>query len=148
MSESKAVLHGERLLQVAEVAALRNARLVTSTFALEWMPDPWRDVDAAGEWLIDLAIGHDLVHLNGYAHAALPFEVPVIAVAHSCVLTWWRAVHGANAPAEWNEYRRPDLDRLKRLMRGHVIFDGRNVLNPVDTKAAGFAYYGIGRDAC
>ncbi|MBX5484457.1 MAG: UDP-glucose/GDP-mannose dehydrogenase family protein [Myxococcaceae bacterium] len=48
---------------------------------------------------------------------------------------------------EWNEYRRPDLGRMRALMREHTIFDGRNVLNPSDVRAAGFLYFGIGRDA-
>ncbi len=46
---------------------------------------------------------------------------------------------------EWNEFRRPDLRRLKSLMRGHTIFDGRNILDPVQVKDEGFTYYGIGR---
>jgi glycosyltransferase involved in cell wall biosynthesis len=92
--------------QAKAAARLANVEVVESRFALEWMPEPWRDVDAAGEWLLGLATGVDLVHLNGYAHAALPFKAPVISVAHSCVLTWFRAVRGCEAPPEWNEYRR------------------------------------------
>ncbi len=46
---------------------------------------------------------------------------------------------------EWNEFRRPDFDRMKKLMRGHVIFDGRNIYNPEILKGKGFTYYGIGR---
>ncbi|QSQ23137.1 UDP-glucose/GDP-mannose dehydrogenase family protein [Pyxidicoccus parkwayensis] len=46
---------------------------------------------------------------------------------------------------EWNEFRRPDLRKLRSLMKGHVIFDGRNVFDPVQVKDEGFTYYGIGR---
>jgi UDPglucose 6-dehydrogenase len=46
---------------------------------------------------------------------------------------------------EWNEFRRPDFDKMKSLMRKHVIFDGRNIYNPRVVKAKGFTYYGIGR---
>ncbi len=46
---------------------------------------------------------------------------------------------------EWNEFRRPDLKRMAGLMRGHVIFDGRNIYNPKTVKEVGFTYYGIGR---
>ena len=46
---------------------------------------------------------------------------------------------------EWNEFRRPSFDRLKRIMRRPVIFDGRNVWNPAEVRAAGFTYAGIGR---
>src|SRR5690349_8796071 len=42
---------------------------------LEWMEDPWDDVARTGEWLLGLAARAppDLVHLNEYAHAALPW---------------------------------------------------------------------------
>jgi glycosyltransferase involved in cell wall biosynthesis len=75
--------------------------------ALEWMPDPWRDVERAGEWLLELAdeVEPDVVHVNGYAHAALRFERPVVCVAHSCVLSWFDAVHRRPAPPEWARYR-------------------------------------------
>jgi glycogen(starch) synthase len=76
-------------------------------YALEWMADPWGDVAVAGEWLLELAAQErpDVVHLNGYAHAALPWEVPCLVVGHSCVLSWWRAVHGEAAPGVWDRYR-------------------------------------------
>lgn len=103
------------LAQVREIAALGNANLVTSSYALEWMPDPWDDVDAAGEWLLEIASKDrfDLVHLNGYSHAVLPFGVPVLVAVHSCVATWYRAVRGIDAPEEWNIYRQRVRDGLR-----------------------------------
>jgi glycogen(starch) synthase len=93
--------------QRAAAEALPNATLVTSTYALEWMDDPWDDVTRAGEWLLDLERKHapDLVHLNGYAHGALPFAAPKIVVAHSCVLSWWDAVRDEPAPPRLDRYR-------------------------------------------
>ena len=92
--------------QRAEAAALGNVRLVESRFRLEWMDDAWDDVDRAGDWLLALAAdtSADVVHLNGYAHAALPWSVPRLVVAHSCVFSWWRAVHGEAPPPEWSTY--------------------------------------------
>ena len=46
---------------------------------------------------------------------------------------------------EWPEYRNPDLDLLKRLMRTAVIIDGRNMYDPETVAAAGFVYLSIGR---
>ncbi|NOZ84756.1 MAG: UDP-glucose/GDP-mannose dehydrogenase family protein [Deltaproteobacteria bacterium] len=46
---------------------------------------------------------------------------------------------------EWNEFRRPDFERIKGLMRTPVVFDGRNVYDPAKMKALGMEYYGIGR---
>ena len=73
---------------------------------LEWMDNPWDDVAAAGDWLLELERKHrpDLVHLNGYAHASLPWRAPVVVVAHSCVYSWWRAVHRCYPPATWHRY--------------------------------------------
>jgi glycosyltransferase involved in cell wall biosynthesis len=92
--------------QRAEAARLPNVQLFTSDFRLEWQDDPWADLDAAGDWLLDLAVdfGPDLIHLNGYTHAALPWSVPVLIVAHSCVLSWWRAVQREPAPPRYAEY--------------------------------------------
>lgn len=60
----------------------------------------------------------------------------------------YRCAEGADALAlvtEWHEYRRPSFQRLKGIMRDSVMFDGRNVWDPNDVRAAGFTYYGIGR---
>lgn len=93
---------GQRRLADALELDVRESR-----YKLEWMDQPWQDVAAAGQWLLALErqIKPDIVHLNGYAHGALRFDAPRLVVAHSCVCTWWRAVHGCEAPAAWNAYR-------------------------------------------
>jgi glycogen(starch) synthase len=94
--------------QRATVRALSpGVTVYPSVFKLEWMDDPWDDVERAGDWLLDLAarVQPDVVHLNGYAHGALPWRAPRLVVGHSCVLSWWEAVHGSGAPAEWEHYR-------------------------------------------
>jgi UDPglucose 6-dehydrogenase len=58
------------------------------------------------------------------------------------------AAEGADAlllVTEWNEFRQPDLGRLRRVMRQPVLFDGRNVWDGAKARAAGFTYYGVGR---
>jgi glycogen synthase len=94
--------------QRAAARAAGNIDLVVGPYALEWMENPWRDVTAAGDWLLDLQEhrGCDLVHLNGYAHGALPFTAPKIVVGHSCVLSWWQAVKKEAAPPSWDRYQR------------------------------------------
>lgn len=57
------------------------------------------------------------------------------------------AVRGADALAivtEWNEYRNPEFDYVKRQMTSPVIFDGRNLFDPLRLKGEGFTYVGIG----
>jgi len=84
-----------------------NLEVFESCFKLEWMEDPWEDVSKAGEWLLQLEgrLQPDIVHLNGYVHAALPWQTPTLVVGHSCVLSWWEAVKGEAAPASWDRYR-------------------------------------------
>ena len=105
--------------QRAEAAGLPNVRLCESRFRLEWMDEPWADVDRAGDSLLELAarFAPDVVQLNGFCHGALPWEAPVLIVAHSCVLSWWEAVRGEEAPPRYDEYRR-------RVRAGLLAADG------------------------
>lgn len=60
----------------------------------------------------------------------------------------YRAVEGADAVVlvtEWPEFRALDLKRVKRLMRGDVFVDGRNLYEPEALRDLGFRYYGVGR---
>jgi UDPglucose 6-dehydrogenase len=60
------------------------------------------------------------------------------------------AVHDADALAivtEWKEFRSPDFEQLKALLKTPVIFDGRNLFEPDVMADAGFEYHGIGRSA-
>jgi len=58
------------------------------------------------------------------------------------------ALEGADAlvvVTEWKQFRSPDFARLRNALADAVVFDGRNLYDPVDVEAAGIAYYGIGR---
>jgi UDPglucose 6-dehydrogenase len=60
----------------------------------------------------------------------------------------YSALEGADGLAivtEWNEFRRPDLERMKTLLKTPVIFVGRNLFVPAQMKEHGFTYYSIGR---
>ena len=60
----------------------------------------------------------------------------------------YEALEGTDALAvvtEWNVFRTPDYDKIKSSLREPVIFDGRNVFDPVDMKERGFIYSSIGR---
>ncbi len=60
----------------------------------------------------------------------------------------YECLKGADAlviATEWNDFRRPDFDRMKSLMKQAVIFDGRNIYDPRVMAERGFVYYGIGR---
>jgi glycogen synthase len=142
-------------VQQDEASAIENLTIHESTFKLEWMDDPWDDLDRAGDWLLGLEqiLSPDLIHLNTYAHAVLPWQAPTLIVGHSCVLSWWEAVKGGAAPSSWKTYRRavqqglqaaamvicPSQAMLHSLERHYgIIADGRvifNGLNPKNFKA-------------
>ena len=60
----------------------------------------------------------------------------------------YEALEGADAlviVTEWNEFRRPNFERMKTAMKSHIIFDGRNLFEPNKMAELGFEYEGIGR---
>jgi UDPglucose 6-dehydrogenase len=60
----------------------------------------------------------------------------------------YEALKGADGLAivtEWSEFRRPDFEKMRKLMRSPVVFDGRNLFEPEQMKQSGFTYYSIGR---
>jgi UDPglucose 6-dehydrogenase len=60
------------------------------------------------------------------------------------------ALEGADAlviVTEWMEFRNPDFDRMKDVLRQPVIVDGRNLYDPRKMKKLGFTYVSLGRNA-
>ena len=60
----------------------------------------------------------------------------------------YEAVRGADAlvvVTEWSEFREPDFEKIRSLMRHPAVFDGRNIYNPRLLRDLGFHYEGIGR---
>ncbi len=58
------------------------------------------------------------------------------------------ALVGADALAivtEWNEFREPDFEKMRSLLKAPVVFDGRNIYSPEHMRALGFTYFSIGR---
>jgi glycosyltransferase involved in cell wall biosynthesis len=102
--------------QTAQIRKLPSVSLQQSEFKLEWMENPWADVRLAGRSLMKLGAQFcpDVVHLNGYAHAALPWSVPKLVVGHSCVLSWWKAVNlDLRLDPKWGRYQ----DEVARGLR-------------------------------
>lgn len=120
---------------------LKSTRLFSLPCRLEWMQDPWEDVERSGRWLMGLAqqVQPDLVHLNTYAAAALAWPAPVLVVGHSCVYSWYEAVKGRRPGPRWGTYfhavrkglraaagvTAPTHDMLARL---HAIYSGFEML--------------------
>lgn len=143
--------------QCNHAEALDNLTLHVGDYKLEWMDDPWEDLDAAGEWLgmLESRIHPNLVHLNGFVHGALEWRAPCVVTGHSCVLSWWRHVKQEEPPDWWGRYREavgrglraadmvvaPSTFMLASLNRDYgplaqrrVIYNGRE-LGPVAASA-------------
>ena len=70
------------------------------------------------------------------------------AAAFTLVKNAYQAAQGAEALAivtEWQEFRSPDFERLKQILKAPVIFDGRNLYDPAMVSRFGLTYYAIGR---
>jgi glycosyltransferase involved in cell wall biosynthesis len=94
-------------VQRSAAAALPGLTLEESAFRLEWMAEPWADLECAGRWLLRLerAYRPQIIHLNHLVHGDLPWRAPVLVTGHSCVASWWQAVHGTALPEEWGTYK-------------------------------------------
>lgn len=120
--------------QDQEIAAraLPNVLLIESGFRLEWVAGGQDDVAGSRQWLDAICRRHaaDLVHVNGFAQARLGGGLPVVAVAHSDVVSWWLAVHRSPPPAEWDAYRQRVGEGLAAATR--VIAPTHAVLDDVE----------------
>jgi glycogen(starch) synthase len=132
---------------------LRNFDFHPTAFRLEWMQEAPADIEVSAEYLravID-EVKPDLLHLNQFCYGALEVPIPKLVVAHSDVVSWWRAVKGIEPPCdEWNLWYRgvvrnglasadavvaPTqwmLDEAERnygrFKNGSVIYNGRSVM--------------------
>jgi UDPglucose 6-dehydrogenase len=95
---------------------------------------------------------HGLLAAGASVHAYDPEALKVARGIFGSKISYadnsYAALTGADALAivtEWNEFREPDYDRMRKLMRKPVIFDGRNIYNPETIRAQGFTYLSMGR---
>lgn len=134
--EVNLALMGPSLTAAQRAAAdkIPNLNLFKSGYKLEWMSESEPDVRRAGYWLLHLAsrLSPDLIHLNGYAHACLPWHSPTLVVGHSCVFSWWQAVHGKAPPLrQWGRYK----SEVTNALRGAhmVVAPSAAMLNSLKT---------------
>ena len=85
-------------------ARIPGVELIETGLALDWLAEDGASLRVAGAAILGLAHAHgaSLVQLNTPALAAeTEFDLPVVAVQHSCVATWWEAVQGSPLPADF-----------------------------------------------
>jgi UDPglucose 6-dehydrogenase len=110
---------------VREAPALRLIEKLVGAGARVRASDP-RAMETAGERIAALALTEQVTLLPDHYEAARGADALVLAT-------------------EWSQYRSPDPARLRELMRGRHVFDGRNILIDAELTEAGFTYRGVGR---
>jgi UDPglucose 6-dehydrogenase len=88
------------------------------------------------------------VKVKAYDPAAINETRNLLGNRIEYTLDPYEALIDADAVAlmtEWSEFHLPDFTRMAELMKGKVIFDGRNIYDPSSIRKLGFTYLGIGR---
>ena len=80
--------------QTGWLDGLRGVDFRPTAFRLEWMQEAEQDIELSGEFLLSVIaeVNPDVLHLNQFCYGTLNVDVPKIVVAHSDVLSWWKAV--------------------------------------------------------
>ncbi len=95
--------------QTAWMEKLPGLEYRPTAFSLDWMQEGEWDLKDSFAYLTALVreLRPDLLHLNHVCYGSLPVDVPRVVVAHSDLISWWKAVHG----------REPDDSRWLRWYR-------------------------------
>jgi Glycosyltransferase len=99
-----AVLGPEPSLKQSIAAGAAGAQMLLTGLPLDWTAETQGEMEEAGRRIAELAESSeaDIVHLNSPALAgAAKFTIPVVAVCHSCVATWWRSVRTGPLPEDF-----------------------------------------------
>ncbi len=147
--------------QTEWMEGLRTIDYHPTAFRLEWMQEAPKDIEASTEYLQALVdeVRPDVLHLNQFCYGSLQVGIPKVVVAHSDVVSWWRAVKGREPQSDnWSLWYRDTVSRglaeanavvaptrwmLDQIEcsygpanRGSVIYNGRspNFFNPHVTK--------------
>jgi UDPglucose 6-dehydrogenase len=86
--------------------------------------------------------------IHAYDPEAVPNAKKIFGDKVSYFDNMYEALEGADGMilvTEWPQFRRPDFEKIKSLLRQPLIFDGRNQYEPANMKKLGFGYFCIGR---
>jgi UDPglucose 6-dehydrogenase len=124
---------------------LRGRRVALWGLAFKPKTDDMRDAPSASiiRWLLEGG-----AQVSAYDPVAMHVARAIFEGAIEFAASPYDAATGADAVlvvTEWNQFRLPDFDRLRSLMRTPVVFDGRNLYDPHRMRERGFVYYGVGR---
>jgi UDPglucose 6-dehydrogenase len=125
--------------------SLKGARIAIWGLAFKPQTDDMREAPA-------LTLIDDLVEAGakvvGHDPAAMHEAERRLGKKIKFADTNYEAIDGADAlvvVTDWNEYRHPDFNKIKSLLKQPVVVDGRNLYDPAKMRALGFTYLSIGR---
>src|SRR5262245_19256454 len=129
----------------SHIGSLKGKRIAVWGLAFKPRTDDMREAPS-------VPLIHGMLAAGASVHAYDPEAMAVARGIFGSKITYaensYTALKGADALAivtEWNEFREPDFDRMKKLLGRPLIFDGRNLYNPEQIRAHGFTYFSIGR---
>ncbi len=137
---------------VTKIKNYYNGELAGKTFAmwgLSFKPKTDDMREAPSLVIIDMLLEAG-AQVKAYDPVSMPEAKHMIGDKITFVEEAEEATIGADALlliTEWPEFRLPNWDAIKSNMKGHVIFDGRNIYTADEIKQHGFEYFGIGRYA-
>jgi UDPglucose 6-dehydrogenase len=150
----KNLLFQKMCLHFGGAARLRGATI--ALWGLAFKPDTDDVREAPSLVLIGQLLGAGC-RVKAYDPAAREAARSVLRRAHGAAV-WaeqlqladdpWQAVDGADALVlitEWQQFQAPDFGKLAAALKRAVVFDGRNLFDPLAVCAAGLDYRGIGR---
>src|SRR5215203_473194 len=136
-----------RLLQKlrAHFRSLKGKRIAVWGLAFKPRTDDMREAPAVP--LINGLLAEGAV-VQAYDPEAMKVAREIFGSKVTFAENNYAALTGADAlvlVTEWNEFREPDFERMRSLMKAPVIFDGRNIYKPEHIRTQGFTYHSIGR---
>jgi UDPglucose 6-dehydrogenase len=146
----EAVNHGQKARLLAKLDKIFGKSLKRKTIAVWGLAFKPRTDDMREAPAVPIIRG--LLQRGAKVQAYDPQAMPVAKSIFGSKITFSRsayaALKGADAlliVTEWNEFREPDFEKMRNLMRQPLILDGRNIYQPAVVRAAGFTYGSIGR---
>ncbi len=150
VSAVERVNHDQRIMFADKVVAYFNGKLNGKTIAvwgLSFKPNTDDMREAPSISIIRRLLKHK-AKIRAHDPVAIAEAKKHLGASVKFFEENYDALKGADAlviVTEWNEFRRPDFDRMKSLMKQPVIFDGRNIYDPAIMREKGFMYFGVGR---
>ena len=139
-------------LSLAQPASLTGKTVAIWGLAFKPETDDVREAPAL-QLIVELVARGAQVRVSDPVANARAAEAlqPLLGSAASAVTYFddaYAAASGSDALClctEWRQFRQPNFRRLSKLLRGQVVFDGRNIWDPAQLRELGLTYYGIGR---